>query len=820
MKPLSSRDAIILAVDIGLVVLCILHIPSVRQRATAPFIPARADAVTFVHEITDRAECGGLLEGDRILTWNGVAVTIPAITEFLGDQGRIGDLVNIEVDRAGVLMLVPVRLVPAHPPLYTVMISLIGFFTWCLGVFVLLAKRGDRTAAVLHWCMMAMAVVVVIAFEGVTPDSLLGFGSSILFFLSYTGLAATFFLFTTMFPTPKPRGFRLTVLLTYLPLLLLLTVMVYHHYRAVTLHSVEEFIIYRPLFDWFHALLIVYVGAGIASVIHSSLTAGSSEERRKIRWVLWGLSLGPTPFLLLTILPQVLQIPEMAPEAYTLPFLVIIPIAFSISFLKHRLLDIDLVISRTAAYAIVIGVVVVLYTAVVSGIAAIVGSQTGNVSVASAVVVALLFEPVRKRVQNLVDRRFFRIRYNYREAERKFQEKIRTAIDLPELAGGVLAQTEELIPVERSGFFILEQRGNRLTPLAQSNFGITPGHSVRFQIDHRSSDLHFPVSLNNHLEPGVPHASADAEVFHRWGMAIVFPFLSEQRTVLGFLALGPKKAGTRFTTDDVDLLTAVSGQVGLAIERIRLRRSLAMELAEKERLADLNALKSDFVSNVSHELKTPLTAIKMFAELLRSPSRKPNRQAEEYLGIIEGEADRLDRMVGTILDSARIDRGLKEYNFSETDLVAVTRHVVRIMGYQLTTQGFRVDVRTGTRPIVVQADHDAVAQAMINLVSNVIKYSADRKHITISLFRKNAHALCRVRDRGIGIPPEALPHLFERFYRVQAMAERAKGVGLGLPLVKHIMDAHGGSVSVESTPGRGSTFTLAFPLIRREKGGG
>jgi two-component system phosphate regulon sensor histidine kinase PhoR len=202
----------------------------------------------------------------------------------------------------------------------------------------------------------------------------------------------------------------------------------------------------------------------------------------------------------------------------------------------------------------------------------------------------------------------------------------------------------------------------------------------------------------------------------------------------------------------------------------------------------------------------------MFTELLRDARRKPDRRSSEYLGIIEGETERLDRMVGTILDSARIDRGLKEYTLTETDLIAVTRRVVQIMGYQLTTQGFRVDLRTGTRPLLIRADPDAVAQAIINLVSNAIKYSAERKYLGISVRKKAGHALCSVRDRGVGISPEALPHVFEKFYRSPDHQSRTRGVGLGLPLVHHIMEAHGGSVTAESIPGRGCTITLTFPL--------
>jgi signal transduction histidine kinase len=243
---------------------------------------------------------------------------------------------------------------------------------------------------------------------------------------------------------------------------------------------------------------------------------------------------------------------------------------------------------------------------------------------------------------------------------------------------------------------------------------------------------------------------------------------------------------------------------------------LLQKQAEAERFKELNDLKSDFVSYVSHELKTPLTSIKMFAELLRVRARGRDRKALEYLQIIEGESDRLDRMVTTILDSARIDRGVKEYHFRDVDLAEIVHSVMNAMHYQLSKNGFSVRLTglSGGRCYPVYVDRDAVMEAIINLIANSIKYSAARKFLKVGLSRKNGHVQCTVEDHGRGISPEVLPHIFEKFYREPSQSRTVQGVGLGLPLVKHIMDAHSGEVRVKSTPGRGSVFSLVFSLRR------
>ena len=690
--------------------------------------------------------------------------------------------------------------------------ALIGLLTWAIGVFVLFARRNDRAATVLHWSLISMAVVVVVAFEGVIPGTVLGYGSSLLFFLSYASLMASFLLFTLLFPRPWQGGFWTKVLLVSSPVLMLTAFTIDAHRHAIVTGSPEEFAVYRTWFSWFHVALLLYVGLGIANFVARYRSAESAEERTKTRWVLWGICTGPTPFLLLNAFPQVLGIPELLPEEYTLVFLLLIPTTFAISFVRHRLLDIEVVISRTTAYALVLGVLLALYTGIVGTTAALIGTPSTMTSAVTAVLVALLFEPVRRRVQSLIDRLFFRVRYDYRHAERRCSERLKAAFTQEEAASAVVEEADRAIPAERIGFFILRQPGNRLTPLAQRGFDVPAHHSIRFEVEHLKTELRLPVGRASLMEPGSRFEAADDTVFVRWGMALVFPLLSETGEFTGFLVLGSKRSGRRFTEEDVDLLGSMATQAGLTCERIRLHHRLVMEHAEARRLAELSEMKSDFVSYVSHELRTPLTSIKMFAELLQAPGRKIDAQGLGFLRIIEGETDRLNRMVGTILDSARIDRGVMEYRAGPADLSAIARQVLETMAYQLTTQGFRVEFRGGHRQLPIFADEDAIAQAIMNLVANSIKYSAERKYLKISVLRRDGQILCRVQDRGIGIPPEALPSLFQKFYRAVDHRGHARGVGLGLPLVKHIMDAHGGTVSVESTPGRGSIFTLAFPI--------
>lgn len=231
---------------------------------------------------------------------------------------------------------------------------------------------------------------------------------------------------------------------------------------------------------------------------------------------------------------------------------------------------------------------------------------------------------------------------------------------------------------------------------------------------------------------------------------------------------------------------------------------------------NLAAMRSQFVASVSHELKTPLTSIRMFAETLRlGRSVDPNIQ-EEFLGTIVSESERLTRLLNNVLDFSKIEQGEKRYNPVPTPLAEVVEAAVRAMRYPLAQQGFELSVDITDDLPMVSVDRDAIEQAILNLLANALKYSGDHRKIDLQLSRRNGEALIKVKDGGIGIDPGEHSNIFEKFYRANTPEnESLSGTGLGLALVDHIAKAHGGRVDVESVLGQGSTFTIHLPLERR-----
>ena len=229
---------------------------------------------------------------------------------------------------------------------------------------------------------------------------------------------------------------------------------------------------------------------------------------------------------------------------------------------------------------------------------------------------------------------------------------------------------------------------------------------------------------------------------------------------------------------------------------------------------ELSQLKSDFVSNVSHELKTPLALIRMFGETLELGRVRSPEKVQEYYSIISRESERLTHLINNVLDFSRIEGGRKTYDFRLDDLAEVVRDTLRAYSYELAKGQFEVETRIPERVPETLLDRNAISLVLLNLLSNAVKYSRpDRRHVRVALAAANGCLTLEVADEGIGIDRTHLEAIFDKFFRSpEEVVRNTRGSGLGLAIVKHSIEAHGGTITVESEKGKGSTFTITLPI--------
>ena len=321
-------------------------------------------------------------------------------------------------------------------------------------------------------------------------------------------------------------------------------------------------------------------------------------------------------------------------------------------------------------------------------------------------------------------------------------------------------------------------------------YSTTPVISVR---DENDSEVYASRKSSRSREISMSFSP----VFRQWKLGIGYP-----DTTVAALARSQFRQNLLFIVLGLGLLI-----LGLAIALRATRRELKLVEA-----------KETFVSNVSHELKTPLALIRLFAETLEMGRVKNDEEMRDFGRIINRESNRLTQLINNILDFSRIEAGRRKYQFVETNITVVIQEALQSYEYQLKSAGFEVttEIQSELPPVLV--DREAMTQAVLNLLNNAIKYSTDVKRIEVQVEQRGEKLAVEIADCGVGIPRSEHRKIFEKFYRIStSLVHDTKGSGLGLAIVSHIVEAHRGEIFVNSTPGKGSRFTILLPVAKSEE---
>lgn len=223
----------------------------------------------------------------------------------------------------------------------------------------------------------------------------------------------------------------------------------------------------------------------------------------------------------------------------------------------------------------------------------------------------------------------------------------------------------------------------------------------------------------------------------------------------------------------------------------------------------LEQMRKDFVANVSHELKTPVTSIKGFSETLLDGAMNNPDTLETFLSIINKESERMQSLIQDLLDFSKIEQQEFKLNIQDIDLYELVKEVLTMLNKKAKTKDIGLELEFNREELYIQGDHDRLKQVLINIISNAILYTPPRGLVRVSLFDHEKTVKINVKDTGVGIKQEEIPRIFERFYRVdRARSRDSGGTGLGLAIVKHLVEAHHGNITVRSTLGEGSEFIV------------
>ena len=773
------------------------------------------------HETVIESDFGVFKKGDIINAVNGVDVESAFEIEIIIDNYQPGDEIPVTfTDLSSVKKTMPVTLVRYFKDYNFILITAIAGFTfWILGVLIIISKPGDKTAVHLFLALLTFSIAILTTSGYYAGGSdWIGYAVRLSHTLSYIFGTVFFLMFMNNFPYASVKKMNLLKYLLYAFIIGSSSFAAYVNY--ITLRDINTPMLEIFQIVWRACEMILLTGliAGTLLLIYKYRRIKDTPGRRKIEWIFWGMAIGVGPFIIFWLIPNIFELKYILSEELTHVFLIIVPVTFTIAVVRYQLLDIEIIIKRSLIYFILITILLFLYFELIyfssNFFTKVLGYESKDFYIIAAILIALLLNPLRLRIKRFVDRVFYREKYAFDKAVQKISALTKECRTYDELGSILLKEINELIPVRSIALVSRTLTGDRMRVLAQNNFDMLKKNIRAFRIKNLNIDVDLPFALEQKVESGFKFSNMLDRVLNRWQIALIIPLSADKNEAIGALLLGDKLSGAKYSGSDYELLNTIASSAALIIRRIELQEKLIIEEVELEKAKEINELKSYFVASVSHDLKTPLSSIKIFSELLQNENITKEK-SREYISIIGGETERLKRMIENVLDYSKMEKGLKQFNFKKIDLNDSAEEVLKRMNYELRMKKFTVDKSLSTEPLFINGDPEAINSVLENLISNSIKYSEKEKHIAIVTKQINGDAEIIIEDSGKGISKKNLSHIFDPFFREDDVeSSNIKGAGFGLSIVKNIVNAHHADIEVQSCEGEGSTFKIKFKIYQ------
>jgi len=559
------------------------------------------------------------------------------------------------------------------------------------------------------------------------------------------------------------------------------------------------------------ALMVVLVLVGLVVLTRSGMRAERVREKKQVRWLLWGFAVGAAPYVFLRTLPQLLGLAPPLPPFFDRIVELAVPTAFVFAVVYYQFLDIDIIIRRSLIYGALASGLVLLVPVPILALCRrhLDGSLLWIplISAACGLVAGLLFSPLRRKIGDAVDRLFFKIARDRDAALARLAGSLESATNLEELARHVDEVVGRVLVPRNHG--VVLSAGEACVAA-----GDVPGEEAEAILAACRDGLvaqDEPVAA-----PGctaVPEIELDTfpERLSRRGMDLVQPLCRDDR-VLGAIVLSRRATERRFIEQDVDWLSDCAGIATDAVWRIEIAEAAAAEAMRRRQADELNRLKTEFLSSVAHDLRTPLASIDWSVQNMADGlAGEMNEKQKSYLGSVREAVEHLGGLVNNLLEISRLERSVVELPLSVLTLRSLLEGVVRTAQPLAERRELTLSLAVEPDDLQARGHTDKLRESLLNLVENAIKYSPVDGSVELAARRSPAGgAEITVRDHGPGL--RGLERPFERFAQGEASPHATQqGFGLGLYIVREYLHLMGGEVTGADHPDGGAVFRCTLP---------
>jgi len=644
------------------------------------------------------------------------------------------------------------------------------------------------------------------------------FGVKVIFIgLTYAPL---FFLhFSWVFPFKSKsewaKGFKL-VFLYLIPMALLVTFFLTFRIDIEQFKELRNVFYYGLLFEEpliflvFLGLIALFSGIciywGIKNLIRSLQTTRIPRQKLQIKYLIFGMI---TMAIAGTVINLSNYFLKLGWPIFFLASLysILVSLFFAIALIRYHLLDIHLLIRGGILYSTVSGLILAIYILIIKNIGETISQKTYGRSllVESALILALVYmlRPFQRKVEDWIDRFFYMERLLFRTRLSEFSRTLTELVDLDEVARTTVHFITQTFHVDSVAFFSLKNETSEYRPVFETPLDEEMKYSSPHPFISRMESSGRAVELEHLRENGEDMEEIDHLVERGW--VIVTPFFLKGR-LLGFILLGRKRSQKDYTREELELLEAFSNQVALAISRALIYRDMSLkdkQIMQAEKMAAIGEL----AAGIAHEIRNPLGIISGSAETVRRHENPKIR--EEMTHYILEESERINGLITTLLDFARP----KEPRLVTCDLKEVLEKTLLLLSPQAKTLRIEIKKEFPKEPLLVSIDPDQMRQAFTNLGVNALEAMRHGGVLKVTVLDNDRDkVIIQFSDTGKGIPKEVRAKVFDPFFTT-----KEGGTGLGLSIAHRIISQHGGDIRVEGEEGKGSSFTISFPLEKEQK---
>lgn len=579
-----------------------------------------------------------------------------------------------------------------------------------------------------------------------------------------------------------------------------------------------------PLYYIYPAYLLAFF-MGMIFFIFTSWRRSNNEDKSRLKFLIFGIvAMAVIAAVTNFLLPLIMQNNIYAKYGTLATLIFVASTAYAI--VRHSLFDLRAVVARSFTYALTIITIGFLYGFMAFGLigrylfAQSINQITFNqqvVNTALAVVLAFTFQPLRRFFQKVTDKIFYRDKYDPQDLLNDISMILASEIEVEELSVRVCKKLVDKMHLQNARAVVLDK--GKIIFESKDLTKVISSTDVKF-IKKLGSGLLYV----DQLEKG-----DKLSVLKKLNGSVSVA-LKTNNQFIGYLVLGHKKSGDIFSESDLDTIKIIAGEFGIALENAiafseiqqfnktlqeKIQRATHNLRSANEQLKQLDTAKDEFISLAGHQLRTPLTTVKGYVSMLSEGDfGKLNSEQKKSIELALDGSNRMARLIDDLLNVSRMEAGKFYIDASKVDLNKVVPEELAMLKTLAQSKGVTIKYSPPVRPVsTLKLDDNKTRQAIMNLAENAVQYSAKKNGIVeVILYERNGNIVFKVKDNGIGVPKEQQAKLFSKMFRASNAKEiRPDGTGLGLYLVKRVVEDQGGKIIFESKPAKGSTFGFSIP---------